>query len=197
MANKLNTLKNKSLFYAFLATSIAAAILILCIFLPYGSAIGENADYLKERKDVVLEEDLNLEAGDLLHISMIEFARIYFYVGEMLDEDWIGILYTVLVSVIFCFAFLTLLFALLKKPIATIIFDILAFVVFSFENWSYTDRGVIPGDDFGWGIGYYLFFVASAVVLGAAIWMLVAKIQDKKRVIQVETGETPIWQQLT
>ena len=46
-------------------------------------------------------------------------------------------------------------------------------------NWDFSDRGVISSDNYGWGFGYYLFFVAAIVAVVGAIWLIAAKRQAK------------------
>lgn len=42
----------------------------------------------------------------------------------------------------------------------------------------------MPNNRYDWGIAYYLYFIGIAVVFAGAIWMLVAKIQQKRRKVQ-------------
>ena len=55
----------KRLFYAFLATSLAAAIMVICVFLPYGSATGQYAESIKENPSTILDEELGVVAEDM------------------------------------------------------------------------------------------------------------------------------------
>lgn len=182
MGNKLNDRPaSRSLLYAFLATSIAAAIMVICVFLPFGSAIGEHAESIREKPDAILDEELGVVAEDLLHVSIAEYAKYYFGLSEQIWGDSIsGVIYVVLASAIGGFALLTMMFALLKKPIAVLIFDLLGFGAFNIEKWDFSDRGVIPSEDYGWGLGYYIFYIGFAVSFVSAIWMLITKIRIKR-----------------
>lgn len=42
------------------------------------------------------------------------------------------------------------------------------------------DCPVIAGDTYGWGIAPWLHIVAAIVVIAAAVWMLVVRVESKK-----------------
>lgn len=74
----------------------------------------------------------------------------------------------------------TLLFSVLKKPIPTILFNLLAFAVFRITKWDFEDRGVIPNSSYDWGIAQYICYISIIMVMMGAVALLVAKIKDKK-----------------
>lgn len=166
---------------------VGAVLMAISIFLPYSSATKEYAENLNAYPDVVIYEDLDMTAKDIVDMSMVEYATVY---SELSEELWgdasNGAIYVTLVVLIGGFALLTALFAALKKPIATAIFGLLSFGVFSLQNVDYTDRGVVPSSSYEWGFGYYLFFIAIALVVVGSIWMLVSKIRNKRENAGVE-----------
>ena len=81
---------------------------------------------------------------------------------------------------------MSILFTVLKKPIAITIFSLLAFGVFSIQNFDYTDRGVIPSSTYDWGVAYYAFYIAFLVALVGAVLMLVFKIICKKKQCELQ-----------
>lgn len=60
---------------------------------------------------------------------------------------------------------LVLLFGLLKKPIAAIVFSVLATVAFYALRWDFDDRGVLPSSQYRYGIAEYLYPIAFIVVI--------------------------------
>ena len=157
---------------------IAIACMFICQFLPYASARKEFANRLKEYKDEIFYDKLDLTCGDVVNVSMVEFTRI-----NMSERDD-GTLYVILVSCIGGFTLLAGWTAFRKKNIKTIVFAGLAGVAFWLQSWDYKSRGVIPSDNYGWGIGYYLFIVAVVIVIGGSIYMKIYS--KKKNKIQVE-----------
>lgn len=177
----MKKIKN-SLFIPFIVTLIGTILMLTAVFLPYATAIDDHAENIKANPDAVVYEELNMTAQDMMHVSMVEYAYVYGNLADQLFEDpFYGVIYVVLVALIGVCALLASLFALLKKPIAVIVFDVLSFGVFSLQNWDYADRGVISGNYYDWGAGYYIFYIAAGVTLAGAIWLLVNKILAKKQ----------------
>ncbi|MBQ8249057.1 MAG: hypothetical protein IJY93_04140 [Clostridia bacterium] len=171
--------------------SISMAIALICsllmtitIFLPYATATEEHSERLKSNSSFYSLEDVNMDGNDLVNISMTDYAKIYSTMSQkMFGNSSAGVMYVVLVVLIAIFSAIALLFSILKKPIAIIIFDILAFLTFYIQNWDYTDRGIIPSSNYDWGIAYYIFIVAAVALLANSVWMLIIKIKNKKSAI--------------
>lgn len=182
-------MKNIKKMIPFIATLIGAVLMAAAIFMPYSKAIGNHAERIEDDPDAVVYEDPDITAGELLNVSMFEYAKLYLTVGEdMWDNSFPVILYTSLVALIGLFALLAVLFTLLKKPVRVIVFDILAFIVFVIQNWDYSDRGVVPSRKYDWGAGYYVFFVAAAVVFIGAILMKISQSKAKKEQSSMENN---------
>ena len=148
---------------------ISAIIMVLSLFLPYSSATPKHSEWIDEHPDTIVYKNLDLCAKDLKHISMIEYAKLY---PNIMNE---GIIYLILVAVIGIFSVLTLLFSFLKKPIATTVFSLFAYIVFLIQNCDYSDRGVIPSTSYDWGIGFYIFHIAFIFVLISSIITIINK----------------------
>lgn len=174
-------LQNK-LLIPFIVTLIGAVFMFITIFLPYATANEEQAEKFKAYPDEIVFEELDMTAKDMVNISMVEYANVY---GNFSEQIWgdtsYGIFYIALVALIGVFSLMAILFSVLKKPIAVTIFSLLSFGVFSIQNFDYTDRGVIPSSTYDWGAAYYIFYIAFAVALIGAIWLLVSKIIQKKQ----------------
>ena len=158
-----------------------ALLMLVCVFLPYATAIDEHAQSLKENPDKVVYAEMDITAADMLNISMVQYANLYSKLSvQLFGSAGAGILYVVFVGLVGGFALIAALFALGKKPIAVTIFTLLSYGVFYIHSWDFTDRGVVPNTNYGWGIGYYLYFVAVAITVVGAIWLLIAKIKSKR-----------------
>ena len=173
---------NNKLLIPFVVTLIGAVFMFITIFLPYGTANEEQAEKFRTYPDEIVYEEVDMTSKDMINISMVEYANVY---GNLSEQIWgdtsYGIFYIALVALIGVFSLLSVLFSVLKKPIAVAIFSLLAFGVFCIQNFDYTDRGVIPSSTYEWGAAYYVFYIAFVVALVGAIWMLVSKIIQKKQ----------------
>lgn len=152
--------------------------------MPYASATEEYAERLEQYSDYYALEELDMNGEDFINISMAKYAKVYSKMSEdIFGDSATGVLYVVLVVLIAIFAIGALVFAFFKKPIAVIVFDILAFVVFCIQNWDYKDRGVIPSDNYNWGGAYYIFIICAIAVLVCAVASIILKkIFEKKTV---------------
>ena len=161
---------NKKLVLPSIVALIGVLIMIVAMFLPYMNAQGKLAEYIELLDSVELEEE-NISATPSVVSVKEVITTIY---GE--DDGKIA----EIIVLAFCgFITLTALFVFFKKPIAIMIFDLLAFGSFSFLNFAMKEDFIDP-DKYAWGIGYSVIQVAIAVVLVAAIWMLVKKIIVKR-----------------
>ncbi len=173
-------IKNNALL-PLLVTLFGTILMAVTVFLPYSTAIDERAEFIKNMPDAVIYEDLDMTASDLYNVSMIEYAKVYSGLSEqLLGNSLYGVIYVIFVSLIGGLSLISLLFALVRKPIAVVVFNLMAFAVFLMQNWDYTDRGVIPSSSYGWGIGYYIFFFGTVIAIIGAILMLIAKIKSKE-----------------
>lgn len=181
MGNINNNAMNKKLLIPFVLVLICSVVMITTLFMPYATASDEYSKVLNAYPDEVVYEGFDMVAEDMTNISMVEYANVYRTLSEQIwGNSSYGIFYVILVALIGGLSLLTLLFAILKKPIAIMIFDILAFGVFSVQNWDYKDRGVIPSSSYDWGMAYYIFYIVAVLALIGAIWMLIIKVKNKK-----------------
>lgn len=182
--NYIKKLKENKSLIPMLVTIVLAFVMFLTIFMPYASATEEYAERLEQYSDYYALEELDMNGEDFINISMAKYAKVYSKMSEdIFGDSATGVLYVVLVVLIAVFAIGALVFAFFKKPIAVIVFDILAFVVFCIQNWDYKDRGVIPSDNYNWGGAYYIFIICAIAVLVCAVASIILKkIFEKKTV---------------
>lgn len=162
---------NKRLLLPFLALLIALAAMLLAAFLPQLTATGDFAESIQAMPDAIADAKLDWTAQDLYHLSMLEYAQLF-------SEG--SVFYLVVFGVLLAFCVLALLFALLKKPVPVMIFDVLALGASLIFSSDCTMRGIPQSGRYVWGFGHYLFPIASALALGCAVWMLVKKVRLKK-----------------
>ena len=178
---------NEKLKLPFIVALIGVLVLVIGMFLPYMTAVGGLAEYIEKYPDNIESEEFDMTASDLKDIPMISMGRI---AASLYNEEE-GIFFNVVVIVLASLSALTALFVLLKKPIAVVIFELIAFVYFTAINMA-TKADFFGADLYAWGVGYYAIIIAFAIVFTSAIWMLVKKIAVKKELkaekpIQPET----------
>ena len=178
--------KNNKFAIPMLVCAVLALVMLLTIFLPYASATEERAEKLEKYPDYYAIDELDMTGEDLINMSMVEFARMYSTMSEEMFGDSSGILYVVLVVLIAGFGIGTLICAICKKPIGAIIFDILAMLVFLVHNFDYKDRGIIPSDNYNWGVAYYIFMICAVAVFVCAVAAIALKKVDKKNTVEIE-----------
>ncbi len=169
--------KFNELFIPFIIVLAGTLFMVISLFLPYSTAIGDHEEYINRFSDEIAYEELDMTYDDTMNLSMAEYAKVYGSMGQSFT------LYVALVVLIGGFSSLALLFACLKKPIPIIIFTVLAFLVFCLQNWDYSDRGVVPSSDYDWGAAYYIFPAAAAVAFIGSICLLVQKIKINRKCV--------------
>ena len=165
----------------FIATVILSLLMIVTVFLPFASATDSNREQLLKNPEYENVETASLTNADMTDISLFEYVRIYSYTAK---NDILKSVSIACMSIVIAFAVLsviTLLFSILRKPIAIIVFDVLAMINFWIIRFDFSDRGVVPSDSYNWGYANYIVFILGALILVGAIIMLVGKLRSKKR----------------
>lgn len=169
----------------FVVSLIGVLIIVIALFLPYMTAVGELAEYIEKYPDNIENEEFDMTASDLKDIPMMLMGKIA--TSAYSEEE--GILFNVIVIVFVSLAALTALFVILKKPIAVMIFELIAFGSFTILNIA-TKADFFGADKYACGIGYYAIVIAFAIVFAGAIWMLIKKIAAKKE-LKIERTVQP------
>ena len=161
---------------------IGTIMMVAAIFLPYATATETHAEALKKYQDEVIYKDFDMSAKDIMNISMVEYAVVYSNLSEQFWGDSApGMIYVAFVVLIGGGSLFAVLVTVLKKPIAALIFDVLAFGVFALQNWDHAERGVIPSSSYDWGAAYYIFYIAAGMAFAGSVWMLATKIQANRK----------------
>jgi len=158
----------------FMVTLICSILMIVAFILPFTTATKDYKERIEKYEDEVADEELNLTYGDLKNVNLAEYARIYFVHRDELREGE-GIMYLVIISLIALFTLLAFVNTLRKKPVATIVFDILTFAGVSLLRWDFLDRGVVPSSSYDWGVGIYIYYIAMVALFISCIWLGVVK----------------------
>ena len=115
----------------------------------------------------------------MVGLSLLTFLRIYIaglQSGKLLGGMYLeAVICITLMVVIAVSSLLILLFGVLKKPIAAIVFSVLAVVAFYALRWDFDDRGVLPSSQYGYGIAEYIYPISFVVVVAGAIWFMVSR----------------------
>lgn len=179
--------KSPKLKLPFVATLISLLIMVIALFLPYISAVGDMAEYIEKNPDRIEIESLDLTASDLKRVPIISTNKVV--TGVYGEED--GKIANGIVLALVATLIISSLFAVLKKPIGVMLFDLLTGGIFFFLNTLMKDV-FISDDRYAWGVGYYILLFFAIVTFGAAIWLLVTRIcikQQIKRKLQTKKTE--------
>lgn len=109
----------------FIAMLLGALILAASFLLPFGTARKEYREWLSAAPDRIYDEELNMTRRGAINLSLIELERAFGKAGNLDSSFSMG---TIIAAAVF--ALLTLLFAVLKKPIPAIVFTMLALGAF-------------------------------------------------------------------
>lgn len=115
---------------------------------------------------------MNSDRSDPLTASLTELAKEAGSFNQILVYLTLG------------FSVLAALFALLKLPVVTIVFDALSFGGFLLQKVDYKMRGIVPNERVEYGAAHSLFLIAAVILLAGAVWMIVAKAKAKKATAQ-------------
>jgi len=133
--------------------------------------------------DDKLIDGVDITVGEMMDLSLFKYALVYQQGGDtLLHSSGSGMIYTVLYSAVPVFAILIMLAALRKRPLLTLLCDLLMGGAIWIINWDFADRGIMPDNDRLWAIAYYLYYPLAVIIAICAIWMFIEKRKIKKGV---------------
>lgn len=158
---------------------------IIGLFLPYEKSKGDYRKALLDKPDEINVKEVDYKNKDVVEISIMENFKMYSYTASHSNEfgnnaDWAhgeSVINMVITIVLIVSLLLIVLFAFLKKNILIVIFDILLVLSSLAMNYDIKDRGIMPSDNYTYGISYYLFIVIGVIIIIA----LIANIFLRKR----------------
>lgn len=176
--------KKKILFFPSLVVLAGAIILIAAFFLPYASATKEWKEFLTETSGEKYLEGSDMENQELINISLLEYTKLYSTLGATLELGKFGYIYVALFAAVGVCSFLVLIFAIFKKAIPVMVFDLLTFGTNYLLFGDFKDRGIMSGSNYHTGVGCYLYFAVTVVVFLGAVWLLITKIRIQKALVR-------------
>lgn len=172
-------MKTTKMKIAIIVTIIAAVLSAAAVFMPFASSIDDTRKNLKEYSENESVEGSGITNGDMVDVSLFEYGKAYAFLAKSDIQKEIAIGGIVLIGAYAFFALLTLLFSAIKKPIATIIFEILTMGVFLLLRFDFSDRGVVPSRSYDWGFGNYVVFIMAVLIVVGSVITLVEKKREK------------------
>ncbi len=179
MSNLKIDLKNSS-FIPYLISVLGVIIIIGAFFLPYASATDSYKERLERQPDGIFAQEFNMTNEDVVNMSLFEYLRMYSAAIGIDDYQDYAIIYTVVIGLMAVSSLLTLIFVILRKPIAFLIFNCISFGVFCLINWDFNDRGIVPNNRYDFGAAYYLYYIGAILLFVGAIWFIITKAKEKK-----------------
>lgn len=155
---------------------LGALILAASFLLPFGTARKEYREWLSAAPDRIYDEELNMTRRDAINLSLIELARAFGKAGNLDSSFSMG---TIIAAAVF--ALLTLLFAVLKKPIPAIVFTMLALGAFLLILKDFDLRGTFSeSSNYKLGCACWFAFIGIAAEMFGSILTLIERAKMKK-----------------
>lgn len=173
-------LSDKRILIPFIIVLLGTILMAATVFMPYGTATNDFQKELDSLPNAIISNEITVSTHDLANRSMADYAKLYAAYSDQLFSSNEGYVYTGMVIAIAAFALLGTLFAILKKGTPIIVFTCLSVLVFAFQSFDFSYRGIIPSDVYVWGYGYYVFYIAAAVAIIGAVWLIISKHKIKK-----------------
>lgn len=158
-----------------LAAALGAVLTIVAFFLPFVSATSEHREYLNAISSSEAFSD-DFGVGNASDLSMLDFFKLYSS-GEAGDN---GVIYVGFIVILATFTLLSLVAALVRKPIFAMVTAALTFAVFLILSWDFTDRGLVGNSYYDWGSAKYFYYIGFIVLIGCSIWLLIEKKKAKR-----------------
>lgn len=160
----------------FIAMLLGALILAASFLLPFGTARKEYREWLSAAPDRIYDEELNMTRRGAINLSLIELARAFGKAGNLGSSFSMG---TIIAAAVF--ALLTLLFAVLKKPIPAIVFTMLALGAFLLILKDFDLRGTFSeSSSYKLGCACWFAFIGIAAEMFGSILTLAERAKMKK-----------------
>ena len=163
---------------------IFSCIGLIGLFLPYSSSYGEYRNFLLSNPNIVFAKEIGFKSIDAVDLSIFENLRLFFllkdnYHGYNFDKGE-AIFNIVLIITLIVAILLILLFTLLNKPVANIIFALILAAASLLMNYDAELRHVLPSDNYTCGFTYYLYTPLAVAVIVCSIVGIVIKKKEKK-----------------
>ena len=172
---------SKNTVYPFWITLAGALLMAVMLFLPYASATEDFEKELMESPEQTYSMSTEMTNEEVVNISLFDYIKIDCAGMDYAATKAVAVANLVVILIFGVFVLLTILMSILKKPIATIVFDVLAIIAFTVIHFDFSDRGIIPSSKYDWGIANYLTYILGVIVLAGAVWQFIEKRKAKKQ----------------
>ncbi|EIK77308.1 hypothetical protein CGSMWGv6420LIT_03938 [Gardnerella vaginalis 6420LIT] len=163
---------------------IFSGIALIGLLLPYSSSYGEYRNFLTSNPDILFAKEIGFKNIDAVDLSMLENLRLYFCLANnSYGNDWLkdeAIINVVLIIALIASILLILLFTLLNKPVANIVFALILAAASLLMNYDAVSRHALPSDNYTFGFTYYLYTPLAVAVIVCSIVGIVIKKKEKK-----------------
>ncbi len=167
-------------------TLFFAVILIALFFLPImksdkttESAIDSVSEMAEELQMETTTEVGGLSLKELKSISLFKLTKVSFSDGGVSGNSDNDKLAGGMFASIGVVSVLIALVALCKRPILTLLFDLIGVGAYALISYA-IEEAFKSSYGYGWGIAHTLYIPLFIVIAIGAIWMFIAKKMDKK-----------------
>ena len=155
-----------------------AVLLVACFFLPYLAGTAEFREQALAAGDVTLISSVGVTAAQMADLSLFELANVLNALVGLstgAEADVVSAVVTVFFYGLLALSVLTLVLAALGRPLGALVPCVLSAMLVTFVRTQFLAPAVADNQIYGWGVASWLCYVAAAVVVAGAVWMLVAR----------------------
>lgn len=182
-----------------IASFILAMLIVLCciimlisLFLPFVKATDdledvlegmdtlvdffEEMELLEDWEDPFQFESLDMEAEDLIHLSIVELERIENSeeLGE--DNEEVGVCFRMLLVLMVIIPVWMIVMAILKQGMSVLTHNILLVIVFVSYSKMLQVMDLVSKDSYAWSAGFVLYIVCMILIFLASLVLIILKI---------------------
>jgi len=144
-----------------------------------------------DENSIASQDDTNVETIDTTKMSLFRYAKLYSKNADVIFGDSsFGYFYVGIIVLTAILAVLTAYFAYRQMPFICVVTSFLLLAVFVLLTLDFKSRGVVNGESYGWGFGYYLYLIASIITFASSIIFIKDKIMAARKKETEETEKT-------
>lgn len=157
---------------------LACLAMVVGFFLPYISTTGSERARLLDNPDETYSEELNMTNGQAVDMSLMEYARIYWYAGHEYNDGYLENFGAIVA--LGAAELLALILALAKKPAPALVFSLASLGLMLLLNRYFEYTGIVGGTPlFGspreWSSARIVLFAGAGAASAASVCMMTAR----------------------
>lgn len=172
---------NKKLQLSSFLILFGSILLVLTLFMPFASAKDDYKERLENNANEKYSEELNMTNKEVINLSLLEYGKVYYGIYNMGINKEVCLVSFCTIAVLGVFIILTLIFSILKRPIAIMICSSLSLITFRILKWDFMDRNVVPSKFYDLGIATYFCYIGIIITVISAIILLIIKVREKNK----------------